>query len=319
MKPVWRMAAFAILTLLNVAKASAAPAGEHLYAPPVGSRWIIVSETRTDEISPGGPRTLVVITRSELSIDETTGDSFRVSFVNRGATVDGNSPTVLPLRSAMNTLKNVTIRATTDASGKPIRVDNLDEAKAVVRSLVTQLLQSFQDSPQLLAALNQIAARLLDVDAEKAATLYLEDVPLLAKAQNTGMSLGDIRRTSGTASNSFGGAALMSDSTLELIATNPMTGTARFVEITVFDSTAMKEFTRTLTKNMLAAIGDGARSEEIDSLARSMTLSINTRTTFDVEDGMTRQIARNVETRSSMMGHSHSKVETKTVTVTRAP
>ena len=50
-----------------------------------------------------------------------------------------------------------------------------------------------------------------------------------------------------------------------------------------------------------------------------MALSLDERTTFEVEGGMTRKVSEKSVTSASAMGHTLSKTETKTVTVTRAP
>ena len=72
-----------------------------------------------------------------MSIDEKTADGFRISYVNRGATVEGTAPMLPIVRSAIKALENVTIHATTDLSGKPVRVANLDEAKTAMRAWST--------------------------------------------------------------------------------------------------------------------------------------------------------------------------------------
>ena len=50
--------------------------------------------------------------------------------------IEGNDPMVPLFRSAVKALENVAIRATTDRAGKPVHVDNLDEAKAAMRNML---------------------------------------------------------------------------------------------------------------------------------------------------------------------------------------
>jgi hypothetical protein len=50
-----------------------------------------------------------------------------------------------------------------------------------------------------------------------------------------------------------------------------------------------------------------------------MALSLDERTIFEVEDGMTRKVSEKAVTLASAMGHQTSKTETKIITVTRAP
>ena len=201
---------------LRVAPSSAADAVEQPYNPPVGSHWIIDTETSSDSQRPDGPQTSLIKTHAEMTVDEKTADGFRISYVSRGGTFEGNAPALPIMRSAFQALENVTIHATTDLSGKPIRVDNLDEAKTAMRNLVGSMLTPFKDKPQVAAVLNQIMSKLIEVDATQAATAYLEEMPVLARAQGTGMKAGEIKRSSDSADNPLGGGMLKSNSTFDL-------------------------------------------------------------------------------------------------------
>jgi hypothetical protein len=310
--------AFAVLVSLSAAPSLAADPSERPYNPPVGSRWIIAAETSAVETTAVGQRTTLLTTRSELSIDEKTTEGFRVSYVQRNATAEGNNPMVAMLRSSVKSLENVTIRATTNASGKPIRVDNLDEAKAAMRSMMSNMLQKYQDQPKLLLLLNQISAGITEVDAEHAAASYLDALSLLAKAQNTGMSVGEIRHSSDATSNPLG-AGLIANSTFEMTGLDAAAGTASYAATTNFDSASLKRSTQATIDRMMAAVGPDANREQIENLLKSMTLSIDERAVFEVEDGMTRKLSKTSEARGSNMGHSFTKTETMTVKVTPAP
>jgi hypothetical protein len=50
-----------------------------------------------------------------------------------------------------------------------------------------------------------------------------------------------------------------------------------------------------------------------------MTLALDERTMFEVEDGMTRKITENSVTTVRAMGHNLQKTEIRTIIVTRAP
>jgi hypothetical protein len=309
----------AALISMSAARAFAADTAERPYDPPVGSRWIIESETNSDEVRPDGPQTSLIKSRAELTIDQKTSDGFRISYVNRGMTAEGNARMLPLLRSSMMALENVTIRATTDLTGKPVRVDNLDEAKAAMRNVAGNLTAPFQDKPQVLAVINQMISGLIEVDASKAAAAYIDDLPALAKAQNTGMKPGEIRRASKAADNPLGGGGLKSNEAFEMTEADAATGKLKFVNTTSYDAASMKDFMQSVTRKLLAASGDNAKPEQIDSLIRSMVLSLDERTEFEVEDGMTRKISQKKVTLVRAMGHDLSKTETKTVTVTRAP
>jgi hypothetical protein len=47
-----------------------------------------------------------------------------------------------------------------------------------------------------------------------------------------------------------------------------------------------------------------------------MKLSLDERTVFEVEDGMTRKVSEKSDSFASAMGHTVSKTETRTITVT---
>jgi hypothetical protein len=315
----WRAVAVAALMSLCAAPCFAAAPVERPYNPPVGSRWIIESETSTDEVRPDGPRNALIKMRAELTIDEKTADGFRISYVNRGTTTDGNDPSVALLRSAVKALENVTIRATTDASGKPVRVDNLNEAKAAMRAMKDGMFEPFKDKPQVVAVLNQMMTGLIEVDASQAASAYIDELPTLAKAQDTGMKLGDIRRSSSSTDNPLGGGALKSNAVFEMTAADAVTGKLIFVNTTSYDVDSLKDFTQSFARKLLAASGDSTRPGQIDALIKSMKLSLDERTVFEVEDGMTRKISEKSVTIAGALGHILSKTETRTITVTRAP
>jgi hypothetical protein len=65
----WRAAAVALLMPLCAAQCFAAEPPERPYNPPVGSRWIIESETSAEQVRPDGPRTSLIKIRAELTID----------------------------------------------------------------------------------------------------------------------------------------------------------------------------------------------------------------------------------------------------------
>jgi hypothetical protein len=312
-------AAIAALISLHAAQGLAADAAEPPYDPPVGSRWIILSEANSDEVRPDGPQTSLIKSRAELTIDAKTAEGFQITYVNRGTTVEGNARMLPLVRSSVKALENVPIRATTDLAGKPVRVDNLDEAKAAMRNMAGSLTAQFQDKPQVLALLNQMISGLIEVDAGKAASAYIEDVPTLAKAQNTGMKPGEVRRTSKAANNPLGGGELKSNDTFEMTEADATTGRLKFVDTTSYDAASMKDFLQSLGKRVAAASGDSIKPEQIDSLLGSMVFSLDERTEFEVEDGMTRKVSEKSVTVVRALGHNLSKTETKTVTVTRAP
>lgn len=318
MRPALVAASIAVLLSLATPGFAAEPP-ERQYNPPVGSHWIIDSETQSDNIRPDGPRSSLTKLHAEMTIDEKLPDGFRITYVNRGATVEGNEPMVPLFRLAVKALENVPIRATTDLAGKPVRIDNLDEAKAAMRNMLDNLTAPFKDKPQLQAVLKQMVTGLIEVDASHAASAYIEELPAFAQAQNTGMKRGEVRRTSRAVDNPLGGGALKSCEAFELTEADGATGRRVFVGTTAYDTASMKEFMQSVSKKMMAAAGDSTKPEQIDSLVKSMVLSLDQRAVFEVEDGMTRKLTDKSVTTIRAMGHNLQKTEIRTITLARAP
>ncbi|MBR0830888.1 hypothetical protein JQ596_35825 [Bradyrhizobium manausense] len=305
---------------LQAACAPAADTTERPFNPPVGSRWVIETETRTDEMrAEGGARNSLIRTRAELSIDEKVADGFRITYVRRGTTAEGNDPTLPMVRSAAKALDDVPIKATTDRQGKPVRVDNLDEARAALRAMAGRITEPFKDKPQLVTTLNQIMAGLIEADAVKAAANYLEELPQLAKAQSTGMKLHEVRRTSDAVDNPLGGGAMKSNSSFELTAADSASGKRSYVNTTAYDPASLKELMQSLTRKLMVAAGNSVTPQEIDGIVKQMVLSLDARAEFSVEDGMTRKIADTTVTKASALGRSMQKTENRTIVVTAAP
>src|SRR6201992_3191944 len=123
-----------VVAALAMSGATRGFAADNSYDPPAGSRWTAETEARGEVIPRGGTATSLIRTRAELTIEEKTADGFRVSYVQREATVDGNARSVPLRRAYMKVLENVVIHLSTDPSGRPLHVDNLDEAKERARN-----------------------------------------------------------------------------------------------------------------------------------------------------------------------------------------
>lgn len=137
-----------------------AVAAEVLYDPPTGSRWIVETELRGEEIRPEGSTTSLVKTRAELTVEAKTADGFRMSWVQRGGSVEGNARSVALQRAYAGVLDNLVIRVSTDLSGKPLRIDNLDETKAAMRRAADALAPQF-DAAAMSAFMQSFARSLL--------------------------------------------------------------------------------------------------------------------------------------------------------------
>jgi hypothetical protein len=299
--------------------AHAAEFVERLYDPPVGSRWLIESEMRSEETKSDGLKTLESKSRAELTVEEKTADGFRIAYVNRGISLGGTSPSVPLLRLAFKPIENVVIRVATDRSGKPLRVENLEEVRGAMRAMRDNILKPFVGKPKLVEILNQIMSNLLEVDEQTAARNYLDDVPQLATAQSTGMKPGEIRRTTDAVANPLGGGQLKSNVMFHLVSADAATGKVQYVSTRSYDADSMKESLAGITRRMMIAAGENVTSEQVEKMLKEMSLTFDERTVLDVENGVTRKISETTHNVVSARGHTLTKHQTRTVTVMPAP
>jgi hypothetical protein len=311
----------AALTMFGVAESFGAEgfAAEPGYDPPAGSRWIIEAETRGEEVRPEGSTASLIKVRAELTIEQKTPEGFRVSYVHRGATVEGNARDLPLQRAYMKILENVAIRASTDLAGRPLRIDNPDEARTAMRSAADGLAEQFAGRPSDRALFDQLTSELIEVDAERAVSIYLGHLALLAIAQNTGMKQGEFRIASKPTENPLGGDTLMSNERFELVEADAAAGRLKFVNLSSIEPGSMKDFMQSFARSLLAASGDSITPARIDLLVSSMVFSLDKRTEFDVVDGMTRKISEKSTTVFRGMEQNLTQTEARIITVTRAP
>src|SRR5580704_16061934 len=306
--------AVAAIALFDVTPAFAA---EPVYDPQVGSRWTIETEARSEEVRPDGTATSLIRTRGELTIEQKTADGFRISYVQRDATVEGNARSVPLSRAYIKVLENVTIHASTDPSGKPLRIDNLDEAKVAMRDAASGLTEQFDRRPATRALFDQLMSELVEVDAGHAASVYIDALAVLAVAQNTGMKAGEVRQVTKPAENPLGGDALKSTERFELVASDA--ARLKFVNVTSVDTASMDEFMQSFARSLLAASGDSVTPERVRQLVNSMVFSFDKHAEFEVEGGMTRKVAESSKTVFRGMEQNLIQTEMRTITVTPAP
>jgi hypothetical protein len=309
-------AAVAAFAIFDAARASAA---EQVYDPPVGSRWTVETEARGEELRPDGTATSLIRSRAELTIEQKTADGFRVSYVHRSATVEGNARSVPLRRAYMKALENVVVRVSTDASGKPLRIDNLEEAKSSIRNAADKLAAQFDHRATARALFDQLIAELTEVDAASATSVYVDALATLAIAQNTGMKAGEFRQATKPAENPLGGDALKSSERFELVDADAEQARLKFVNVTSVDPSAMRDFMQSFARSLLAASGDSVTPEKVSQLVGSMVFSFDKRAEFEVQDGVTRKVAEKSTTVFRGMEQNLIQTEARTIRVTPAP
>ena len=316
---IWGFARAGALAIATIALFDVAPAfaAERVYDPQVGSRWTVKTEARSEEVRPDGTATSLTRTRGELTIEQKTADGFRVSYVQRDATVEGNARSVPLSRTYVKLLENVAIHASTDPSGKPLRIDNLDEAKGAMREAASGLTEQFDRRPATRALFDQLMSQLVEVGAENAASVYVDALGVLAVAQNTGMKAGDFKLVTKPAENPLGGDALKSTERFELVDADATR--LKFVNVTSIDTADMDAFMQSFARGLLAASGDSVTPDRVRQLVNSMVFSFDKRAEFEVEGGMTRKVAESSKTVFRGMEQNLIQTDMRTITVTPAP
>jgi hypothetical protein len=303
------MALAVVVLLAGCAPAAAAEWTEHPYNPPVGSRWIIQRDIHSEERRrEDGRETLQTSDHkitSELVIEGKTKDGFRISYRRIKSTYEGSDASPA-MRAALSALDNILIRATTDARGKPLRVDNLDDIKAGLRKLIERTSASAENT-QVAAGVRQMMSGMLAVDAAKAAELNMDEVPALALTQNTGLKLGEVRRDTVTVPTGVGPPFIK---TLELTIAkaDAASGKAQLTLTESYDQESMRAF--------LVAIAQRGGGNPDDM--KAMAITLDARSDIEVADGITRSIHRQSTTSSNLMDNTLVQFESKDVTVSPA-
>ncbi len=301
-------------TLVSATGARAAEWVERPFDPPVGSRWIIQSNDTTEDDRDGHTQTTVTTMTSEWTIEQKTADGFRVAYVVRNATYEGDARTAALVGPMTKALENVVVHGVTAPNGMPLRVENLAEVQAAAHTAIDNVTAALADKPQVAAVLRQLATRMLIADEKQAPTIYLASLATLPLGQNTGLHPGETRHTDDNVPSPFAGAPIKSNTTLRIDSADAATGNVRYIRTRAFDSDAIKEFLSRLAQQLGAKDG-----ERLDDMMKQLAMTLDSRTEIDVEDGMTRAVREEDTITGGVPGHTIVKHAHKLLAVTRAP
>ena len=211
---------------------------ERPYNPPVGSRWIIQRDLFTEQNDERSAKTFRIT--PELKITEKTPTGFRITYARRNSSYESdNTEQQAMIRPALAALQGVEYHASTDAAGKPLRVDNIEDVKAALRGMADSIAKG-SGGPEVASVVQQMLAPMLQVDETSAAELYLDQLPALALTQNTGLKLGEIRRDLISQPNPMG--KLVINSALEIAEADPATGDVKYVLTESYDPLRCRHF-----------------------------------------------------------------------------
>lgn len=288
------------------------------YDPPVGSRWVV--ETQSEEVDnrPDGVRTTHTKSRGELTIEAKTPTGFRIAYVTRDISIDGDAPSVGMMKPVLALFKDWELHAATDAAGKPTEIDNLADAKARAHGFVERTLDSFKGAPKIAEAIRPIFDSMLNVDGAAAAKAYLEEVSSLSAGQNTGLRLGETRQETSEVANPLGGAPIKTTATFKIAAVDSKSGAVDFIRDSRMDPEAMKQFALDFLQKLSAA-SDKPLPPNVLDMIKTIRLSIDEHDVIEAEGGVTRSIREEGSIVLNGMGHTLTKKTTRIITVTPAP
>jgi hypothetical protein len=280
-----------------------------VYDPPVGSRWVIELDLRSENTSHENGKTDVrnSVTKitSELTVDAKTADGFRMTYARRKSSYDGNAQNLAVQRAALVALNNVTMKVTTDRAGKPLRVENVADIKAALQNMIDSVAAA--QERETAAAIRRMFASMTDIDNAKAAALYLDELGSLAAGQNTGLVAGEVRRSVETAGNPIG-PAMLKNVSLTMISVDPVRGDAKLVLAESYEPESLRAFLADLLKRAGGNAGN----------VKDMVVSFDAKADIEVTGGMTRSLRRE-STMSNRLAANYRTAKTrKVVTVTPA-
>jgi hypothetical protein len=311
MKTIWvRISVFIsihVLMLAAVLTVAATARADALYAPPVGSRWVIQRDLYKEETSHENGKTDVkkstLKITAELVVKAKTPGGFQMTYARRKSSYDGENAGAM--RASLAALENIEMRATTDLTGKPLRVENFEDIKAGVRKMIDTLAAA--TDRETAAALRTMLAGMTQIDGIKAAELYLDELGDLAAGQNTGLKAGEQRQTTVTLPNPMG-PGFVSTRTLSMVSADPAKGDAKLLLTEVHDPESIRAFIAHLLKSSGGDPND----------AKAMELSLEAKSDIEVAGGMTRSLKRESTTSNRLTGNYRLIKSFKTVTVTPA-
>jgi len=284
---------------------------ERPFNPPAGSRWIIEMAIATEEVRRENGRDSVKnstrTVTSELIIEAKTAAGYRVVYRRIEFSYDGDTDKAAMMRAALAALNNITLQVTADASGKPLKVKNLDDIQNGLRTMVSRLAAA-NDDAQLAAALHNLLGGMADINVTQAAELYLDDLPALARGQNTGLKIGEVRRASRAEANLLG--TLVTNTELSIASVEPESGHLWLLRREFYDPSSIQQFLVAMVKR-----AGGSNAADMTK----MNISLDGRTDIDVVDGMTRPRHEQSTMSANLMGNPLVTTDRKDVIVSSAP
>jgi len=288
----WRFSQLALPILLLVGGLMIQPAAadnwvEPKFAPPVGSKWLVQREVNVEKNERGTMIGHTLKQTALLTVEEKTADGYVMTYDRQSSSYDGDPAGASRQRIEFAAMQGIPLRFVTDAAGKPLRIVNFADLKALLKQAIDAQPISTAD-PEALASLRRVADRMASVDDKKAAALYLDELPLMAIGQNTGLQPGEVHRATLPVANALidGVTKVLA---LSIAQDDPASGKVRYLMTETFDPDSMKALVSetfkelALTNVSAAAVSDALKTAVVAGIARAQ---------LDVAGGMTRELRR---------------------------
>jgi len=313
----WRVARLALPAVLAIGvlvpRAAAEDWAEPKFDPAIGSQWTIQRELNVQKVEGGIMVSHTLKETALLTVAEKTADGFVMTYVRQSSSYDGDPAGAAGQRLAFEAQQGVVIRIAADAAGKPLRIENFAEVKAALKNSA-EAQPATTANPEILAAARRLGERLLAVDDKRAAELFLDPLPMLAVAQNTGLKPGEMRKSTLPVANALVDG-ITKTLTLSVARTNQDAGSVRYLMTETYDADSMKALVSEAAKQMAVA---NVSAGTVDQAVKSAEVASVSRAQFDVAGGMTRELRRQSVTSLRFTGSRSVATEDELVTVTPA-
>ena len=303
-----------IVAALIVASAALAETVERRFNPPVGSRWTIESnETEKDEATGDPTTTSTKKTTALLTYEAKLPDGYRISYQTTESTYEGDTDDPAEMHAGAAAMCGLTYRVVTDLSGKPLRVENLEDVRAALRKMIEATTGAVAN-PQVADAAKKMMAGIAEED-DKQAAQHIGPLKRMSLAQNSGLKPGESRQQTITETESFSPTPKHDTVTVTLLDAAPDRAKAHYRITEVSDPEAARAM-------LLAVVGrlDPTDPEVRDQIAaiKQMVLRQEATVEIDVVDGMTRNLDIDTVTERHL-GASSARISThEAVTISPA-
>lgn len=289
------------------------------FAPVIGSRWRIVTETTVSDASGPTPRQSRTTMRYDVAYTAREGAGYRVTRVLREVTSDGNIDSEKLSAAAFALFRDITVEGITDAAGKPLRVVNEAEVRPLASAVVERIAVPFADKPQTAAILRQAMSSMLQPKDGHVATVWLDPLPMLAEWQNTGLTPGVEQRTDSFLPSPFGG--ILRSERVQRLTQDARPERFSILATVTPDPTSFRNIMLSILRRVAADQPSAPAINErmVEEAFRQMKMDIRLNQKIDVEDGMVRRLRGELTVQGNAGGQKRKHTNTTVVTVTPAP